>query len=380
MVTRADTRAVRLILFSSLGSLPLHLAAVLVFAGMADDLGVTRSGIFTSAILSGLLVSCLLQALDVARFLFLSNRLGVLVIVQISLLLATPLLPQVITPVPWFVVGWISGVYMFQGMVAAANAPNKYLGFLSRVVLAMMLAGGIATVLCYVPILSSYTSVCVLYAIVVGVLYAITRPPSVERLELSEEARQARPLGLSPLMLVRLVPIVLFFTGSLMFGAHITGFVGAVADDNSILAFGIAKLVGGLALAISIAISRRDSSNRVFGAAVVMAVAMATLRHDSLVPAVLVVLGFEIALNIGGAAFMAEVARTGSDAVRRLIPAAGLAGTAIGPIGGSLLLVAGSQNLLRWAAIAVMVIGVVWLAIDQYNDNGSRSRNIQPVR
>ena len=377
MPARTESGAVRLVIFSALGSLPLHLAAVMVFAGTADGMGETTPGLLTSAILIGLFGSCLVQAVGPPQGFFFSNRLGLLVGCQVGLLLIAPLLPDVVGAIAWFAIGWISGVYMYQGMVVAANAANKYLGFLARVVFAMFLSGIIAVGVCHMPRLSNYASACVLYAIVVATVYMLTRPEvlsSVMSAEIASDLEADRPALSIGTLAAQLLPVVLFFAGSVMFASHIAGFVGEAGDVSSMNAFGIAKIVGGLVLALTLTVSRLDSGRRLVMSAIVMVVAMAILGPHGLLPAVFVVLGFEIALNIGGAAFMAEVARHGQNDIKRYIPAAGLIGTAIGPITGSFLLTEGSHGLLRWLAIGTVAAGVVWLGFTFKGARNGRKR------
>lgn len=346
----------RLIVFSAIGSVPLHIAAVLVFAGGPGTLPPEAAGLVSSAILGGQFVACLAQALGFARPLF-ALRLAPLVFLQAAMLVVLPALPFAPGLVAWFVVGWISGIFMYKGMVAAARARSKYLGFLARLVAAMTFAGAIALGVSRLDAFSAYGTTCFLYAGLVCLVYFVTRPSDADAaLDAAEVAvwRTIRP-ALAPLL-----PLVLFFIGGLMVGSHLSVFV-SLADMGAdpMLTFGLAKIAGAAILVGTLLVWRRDSLARLLVSVALLLASAGLLPTHSGLPILSVVIGFEVALNIAGAAFMGEASRDGPRAAVRFIPVAGLMGIAIGPMLGGYIAAVASPGHMLWVAVAAIAASVV---------------------
>lgn len=359
----------RLIVFSAVGSLPLHIAAVLVFAAGPAALPAEATGLVSSAILYGLFAAVLLQAFGTARRL-LTVRLWLLVAAEVGILILLPILPLGPGLVAWFLVGAISGVFMFKGMVAAAAAQQKYLGFLTRLAVAMALAGLIALGVSALGEARSYTTVCALYAAVLVLIYAVTRPDREETLSAAAPARASAP---APAILLALAPLVIFYVGGLMVGSHLPLFVrlyGPIGADPMGV-FGLAKIVGALVLTGTLLVWRRDSLARLLLSSGLLVVAAALLGFTTVLPILAVAITFELALNIAGAAFMAEVARSGPTDAHRFIPAAGLAGIAAGPSVGAYV-----AAVMSPAALLGMAIGAIVASLALYLN---RRRMVLPI-
>lgn len=342
----------RLIVFSAIGSLPLHIAAVLVFAGGPERLPPEATGLISSVILGGLFAACVTQALGFLRPLF-SVRLSPLVVLQIATLLLLPQLDFGPALLAWFLVGWISGVFMYKGMVAAALAQDKYVGYLARVVVAMVLAGLIALGVSLFKELSVYTTTCVIYAIMIATVYLITRPADKH---IGPDMATAPPAWRTVWLSVRLLPpLVLFFVGSLMVGSHISVLV-RIEDVSAspVGVFAVAKILAALLIAATMLVWRRDSVARLLASIFLLMLSVGLLAAETALPILISVIGFEFALNIAGAAYMAEVAREGPTEIGRFIPTAGLLGVALGPaVGAYLAAVMTPQHMLLVALAAI---------------------------
>lgn len=349
----------RLIVFSAIGSLPLHIAAVLVFVPGPAHLPAFASGLISSAILCGLFAAVLAQAFGFARRLS-TMRLLPLVAAETATLIILPFLPLLLGFAAWFLVGAISGVFMFKGMIAAAGARQKYLGFLARLTAAMALAGLIALGVSVMDGTQAYLAACLIYAAVVVVVYALTQPEEGAAMSVPPPATTSGPLR--PTLLV-LLPLVLFFTGALMVGSHLPLFVQLheSTDADPMQVFGFAKIGGAVVLTATLLLWRRDSLMRLFISAGLMVVAMVLLGISTTLPILAIAIVFELALNIAGAAFMGEVARNGPSDAHRLIPAAGLAGIAAGPSVGAYV-----AAVLSPAALLGVAIGAVVASLTLY--------------
>ena len=346
----------RLIVFSAIGSLPLHIAAVLVFVPTPVDLPDKASGLISSAILCGLFAAVLAQAFGLARRLT-ATRLLPLVAAQVATLVALPFLPMILGFAAWFLVGAISGVFMFKGMVAAAGARDKYLGFLARLAVAMALAGLIAMGVSAIAAPQGYLAACLIYAFIVLAVYVAMRPDEKEAAAITPPQPPGR-LGQGSLVV--LLPLVLFYVGALMVGSHLPLFIklhGPV-DADPMQVFGFAKIGGALVLIATLLTWRRDSLMRLLLSAGLMVVAIVLLGVSTVLPILGVAIVFELALNIAGAAFMGEVARTGPSEAHRFIPAAGLAGIAAGPSVGAYVAAELSPAALLAVAVGVVVMSL----------------------
>lgn len=362
MNAQFETHRMRLIVFSAVGSLPLHLAAVLVFAGGRDGLPPAAAGLVSSAILTGLFAACLSQALGYAQRLF-NIRLTPLVALQTALLLVLPTLWLVPALLAWFVVGWISGIFMYRGMLAAAAAREKYLGFLARLVAVMALAGVIALGVGALGGADPYRAACAIYAAIVCITYAAFFPAN-DRFAAAPQRTAARPV-LRGATLRALAPLVLFFVGALMIGSHLSVFVTlSDASANSMTVFGLAKLIGAVVLLGTLLVWRHDSLVRLFISGAALVVSSLLLAGSPMMPILAAIVSFEVMLNIAGAAFMGEVARDSTQDVQRFIPAAGLAGIAIGPsLASTVAALSTPVNMLFMAVAAIALSMVLHLAL-----------------
>ncbi len=360
----------RVVLFSAIGSLPLHLTAVVAStASAASGIGGVAPGVLAGAALIGLFASSSLRSFGVVGRLWRHWPAGwrtmvrhpvVTVALQIAILLALPLASGTLTLAGWFAVGWISGIYMFNGMVAAASGASKFLGFMARLSAAMVLAGVIAIAVQWLEPGEPYTRLCIAYALVILAAGLILRPD--ERILSAETPTVAEISSRRGEQLVALLGLLGFFLAALMFISNLGAFLDTGTDlgDRTAGSVGISKIAAGVILTFTVALWSRDSTARFVLTSAAVILSMALLDGAAGIAISLVILvAFEIALNIGGSAAMAEVARVGSPAVKRMIPTMGLAGVAAGPLAGALLLSLGSAAWVRWAAVLVMTISVL---------------------
>ncbi|MEM0908684.1 MAG: hypothetical protein AAGJ94_15055 [Pseudomonadota bacterium] len=351
----------RLILFSAVGSIPLQVAAVIVFAGGASGLSRTVSGLFPSLALLGLFLSCSVLALGRANPLLRANLRG-FVMVQAGLLLVVPHVPLALALVAWFAIGAISGLFMFCGMIAAANQDHKFMGYLLRVALAMVLSGTIALCVAWLPFGSPYLLACTVFAVIVLLVFWVAAP---SRNPCGEPLPETK--GLSIVLSkegLSIAPLLLFFAGGLGIASNMSAFI-PIVDGRfvSMEAFAAGKILGAAAVVGTLALSRNDSTLRlVVSVAALLLSAMVLGR--SFLPPVLVVFCLEVALNVAGAAFMAEVARSGDPRLRPFIPVAGLLGLALGPVMGAVMVELYGPMLLRAACIIAIGTSLLWHIIN----------------
>ncbi|WMS43527.1 hypothetical protein RDV64_03765 [Acuticoccus sp. MNP-M23] len=356
----------RVVLFSAVGSLPLHLTAVL--ASTASGVGGVAPGVLASAALLGLFASSSLRSFGVVeRFWRLwADELRsivrhpfVTISLHVGVLLALPFLTGPLSLAGWFAVGWISGIYMFNGMVAAASGASKFLGFMARLSAAMVLAGIIAMAVQWIDASVPYTRLCVAYAVVILAVALILRPDGrILSAEIPSRPEIASNRGEQ---YVALAGLLGFFMAALMFVSNIGTFLDAGQSliDRTAGSVGLSKIAAGVILSLTVALWGRDSTARLLVTATALIISMGLLDGAAGVAISLVILvAFEIALNIGGSAAMAEVARVGSPFVKRMIPTMGLAGVAAGPLVGAALLSLGSPAWVRWGAMLVMAVSV----------------------
>ena len=361
----------RVVLFSSVGSLPLHLTAVLAAtAGSAGGIGGVAPGVLTGAALLGLFASSgtrssgLLDSIWRVRWLAplrpVMGHPAATILPQLLLLAALPFVTGTLALAGWFAVGWISGIYMFTGMVAAASGVSKFFGFMARLSAAMVLAGVIALAVQWTHFGEPYMRLCLFYALVVLVVALILRPD--RRIVTAAPSLRADIPSRYGEQLVALFGLLGFFLAAMMFVSNMNAFLNPPGSlfDRTAGSVGVSKIAAGAILTVTVALWRRDSTVRFVVTAIGLIATMILLDGaEGLAISLSILVAFEITLNVGGSAAMAEVARVGNPFIKRMIPTVGLAGVAAGPMVGAAILSLGSAGWVRWFAVLLMGLSVV---------------------
>ncbi|MEM7695788.1 MAG: hypothetical protein AAF318_15155 [Pseudomonadota bacterium] len=344
----------RLILFSGLGSLPLHMSAVIAVSGVQHGFSATEAGALMSACLAGLFAATTCRAFNVRLGGF-APRLSVLGIIQAALLGIVPFWPPTVELPLWVAIGWVSGILMFEGMHAAATAQHRFVSFLVRLSFAMVLSATAALGGAALP-LPLFEGVCLMYAaLTLAVTLALMVGRSTPTLAAGSSATLLRR-AFSVAVALALAPCVLFFCGTLMLVTHIVDLVaqGGALRASNLTALGWGKLLSSAVLGIVLVCLRGESRAKLVVSVVGVAAVLWLSQHAPVLPVAIFICAFEVGINVAGASFLGETARVGDAIIHRLMPMAALLGVALGPAIGAQVLEGGGPDRLAQAGVVIM--------------------------
>lgn len=327
---------VSLSIASSLGSIPLHLSTIVVEALVeGEGFRLIDANLVLSAYFFGQLVFALVAMLWPKVVSGISVVFAMCVL-TLCLGLAGEFVTPTITSLLWLVAGMASGLLMFSGFAAAADAPNSRSVFSLRLSLAMILAGVIVIGLYFYDFGQSFRSTSLWAAAVTGSIAVLTAKP-VLKYSFKHEDQQKNSIryNLDAGSLMPLLLVFLFFLGLIGFianaGAYIAG--STTIEGATSLATGVAKSSVGVALLVIFHFVRVWSLFwRIFFGGVLIGSVAVMGSGVSLLIATLAFILLELTLNVKSSVFLGEVSDALSGIYRRAMLFVILAGSLAGPI------------------------------------------------
>ena len=316
-VKRDTTTLVGASVLSAAGSLPLHLAPLIV-ALLVPAMGVVQAGLVATAVLAGQFVSAVALAArrwsDITR----AQTMAVAAVLLLGLVLSS-----IVPLAGWFVVGLCCGGFQYLGTLTAALHSRPSFAFPIRLGVTLCLAGMAAGALQFQSL--TYRELLVVLLIVFGIVLAIgiglhqrTAPPTTTT---------GKSHGYLAYLSLAVVAVV--FVGQSGLLAYVVQQAterGIVLQDAA-LAVAAMKLGAGLLL---LALARRR-----FGfiplVALLAGADYLVATATTLPLFVVALLGLEIGFNLLSAALQAHVASIAPQFGGRWLVAVILAGAATGP-------------------------------------------------
>lgn len=358
-------------IFSAIGSLPLHLAPIVVYALTLEGWSLVAASTVASMAMVGLLLAASVQTV-LERSFWSPFEIVALVGLHTALVLLSIKVGPRFLPLVWLSVGFVSGLFMQIGILSAAEARDKFSNFVVRLACALVLSGVVALFAwggpCEDPFIGlavgmSLVSVLVYASTVLGARIILAQP---SRARAASVERQAdRPGGGRPARsgFLALLVLALFFLATTAFLTHIAEALRAAsATSSTAFVIGAAKVGSGCLLALVLFLLRGVERGK--GPLACLALlAVLALASDTVLAAfaVTLLLTFEIVFNVSSSALMAQVAEAATHRQRRAILLAALSGGAAGPLVGAGIIELASFDALRVMSGAAVAGVAAWM-------------------
>lgn len=351
-------------LLSAAGSLPLHLAPVLVATVLASrPVTNAQAASLISCIMAGQIAAVLVSTrIRIERI----NRLAVIgtFAVFFASTLSTPWIDnQLLFNLAWFVAGLVCGLLMQFGIVTAANSRLKLQAFAYRLSFALFFSGVVSSGVLLFGKRPEYGQLIALLGSVMCFIFLVG--VTIWKRDGSSDApsTSARHVGVTPVDLAGLGLLLLFFagqTGFLSNAAHFTS-QNSVSLGDTAAALGISKIAISFVI---FAIAIRGSGNSwrqqmVYALFLCGAVILISLQQDF----AWIVVGFiifELCLNLSSAAFMASLSEAFTLKAKNLLLMAILLGVLSGPPLAGHLIDEGLNIVPILLALMTAFLPIVW--------------------
>lgn len=368
-------------LFSASGSLPLHLAPLLVGALTNAD-GSGWTGAQANAVVSLIMAGMLLASITASFFtpaIVRPIHWAVTLAVYIAGVLVAGAWPTtaVIWPA-WFAVGGACGCLIHFGVLVAANSSNAATGFAWRISVAMFLAGGVMLLVAtgrsepdYVDITRVLAAAIALLSIAGFLLLASCgRAQSVAGSNASLSG-PALATGHRPFAIVSGRGGAAFsLTMLFLFFALLVGFLNntpSIAASNGmafstfVYAHAGAKMIiaAGIALLFLQPLRNRLSTTALFGLATCVAIALVGTSING-AALFLALVSFECGLNVMSPRFTAVLSYSLERDQRSRLSAAMLSGIVLGPVLFGYLIDSGQIATMLFLAMAGALVPLIW--------------------
>lgn len=368
-------------LLSAAGSLPLHLAPVLVGAltGGEGNWTHAQANLVVSLIMSGMIAASLVAAMLRPVQIRPRHWLLTLTLYVCGTLVAGRGQGSPLIWPAWFMVGAACGTLVHFGVVVAANAHNAAAGFAWRISVAMLLAG---LVMAYVarsdtpPRYLDVTQVLAVTVLVLSVLGMALLPAPAPAGEKQPPAGKPKPADTTgpalpapenaPSQLFSLVMLFLFF-------ALLVGFLNnapALAAMNGVDFSTFLMSLAGAKMLIAVGIATvftRPRSNRAFTTIVLgllTSIAIVLIVNGSHGPVLfLALVAFECGLNIMSPRFSAALSASLETFGRNRLSIAILSGVVAGPVLFGWLVDSDAITMLMLMAMVGAFVPLIWQSV-----------------
>ena len=351
-------------ILSSVGSLPLHLAPLIVATLIADSVtSVERAGWIPSAMLLGQLSSSLaLPALKIHTV-----RRDVAIVAAIALLVGLAISSStkfVIILAGWFLAGQCCGTLMYLGTIVASRFPRKSFAFSLRLAIVLILAGSVSSLLQATNAFTSYrTLLFELILVLVPILICgmtLHRPVA----EGPTKAEIAEGNVRSILQFSGLATVYLFFVGQIGFFAYVIqqALARKMALNEAVWSLAAVKLTAGLWL-IGLAFFGfgRQRKERFVFVGIALVSAMLTISYTLSIAVFFVALFlFEVALNTLSARLQAAVVAARPQFAGQWLTGVILLGAATGPPLNGLAISSGFASIFLVISLLSALAPIVW--------------------
>jgi hypothetical protein len=327
-------------LLSAAGSLPLHLAPLIVATLIADARAtVFEAGLIPSATLIGQLsVALALPVLAVSQITY---SWSIALAVAIVLALLTTLVAGVPTIIAgWFVVGQCCGAFMYAATVAASRFPDRVLAFSLRLSLVLVVAGTTAGLLHIFGAFGRYQDLVIGLVLVLTPLLTVAlilRKPSETPSDAVSVQNVAASGRWSLRTVVSLSAVFVFFLGQTGFLAYVIqqAVARGIGLNQSVAALIAAKFVTGVWMLVTIRSLKgndRGTSNLFYRGALLASVNVGAFWVGSPLVLFAALLTFEFMINSLSARLQGAVTASQAELTGQWLTGAILFGAATGPI------------------------------------------------
>jgi hypothetical protein len=355
-------------ILSSVGSLPLHLAPLIVATLIADSMtSVGGAGWIPSAMLLGQLSSSLaLPALKIRTV-----RRDVAIIAAIILLVGLAISSSnkfVTILIGWFLAGQCCGTLMYLGTIVASQFPRKSFAFSFRLAIVLILAGSVSSLLQATKAFTSYRALLFeLILVLVPILICgimLHRPVAEER----TKVEFAEGNGWTIRQFSGLATVYLFFVGQTGFLAYVIQQAHAreMNFNDTVWSLAAVKFAAGLWL-IGVAFLEfgRQRKERFLYVGIVLISAMLTVSYTlSIVVFFMALLVFEITLNALSARLQAAVVAARPQFAGQWLTGVILLGAATGPPLNGLAISSGLAGIFLVISLLSALAPIIWRQFD----------------
>jgi len=364
------SRTVGAALFSAAGSIPLHIAPLLIATLLASrSVSHTEAGSIVSCIMAGQILAAFLAA--PVRFETLPRSvIAIVFCVYAGAVWVTDQTGSALVFAgAWVVTGLSCGFLMQFGMVTAARSDMKLQAFAWRLSFALFFSGLIAVCLPLTGNEPGYRHLILLFGCALLLIFAggmaLWRrgeaPAKSSALPQKDRLVKTDLLGLTLLFL--------FFTGLIGFQANAAHFTASndFSLNSTALAIGLSKGLISIVI-LWVAVRGNTHSRRLqslYSLALAAAAALIFTQQGFLV-VLLGFIAFELFLNLSSASFMAVLSERFSSRAKTLLLTAVLFGTLSGPPLAGYLIDAGQTGLPLLLAAGAAFLPLFWFAYSRH--------------
>lgn len=354
-------------LLGAVGSLPLHLAPIVISALVASGAASvqTAAWIVTAAMIGQICAATALPSIGIGRVDRVAALAAGVVMVAGVYVSRQPLFLAILGG--WFAIGLSCGVFRYLSALAAAAYPNRTFAFGLRLAIVLMVASAVIYGMVFLGPVHSYQSLAldlqlILFAMLALGLWLYRPNPS------GESASDIVPTGgcktITLPQLAGLMVVFVLFAGQVGFLSYVMeiGLKQDIAADKLVLAFTAMKFVAGIALFYVIALRREQPK----GAPITLAglALMASIVSISYGGGIAWFLGgllvFELALNILSSRLQATVVSLDTEIGGRWVTLAILGGAAVGPPLNGLAISSGLTGVFVAFSVLTVALALVW--------------------
>lgn len=359
-------RTVGAALFSAAGSIPLHIAPLLIATLLATrSISNAEAGSVVSCIMAGQIVAAFLAARIRYETLARPALTFVFCVYAAALFLSLWVSAPLMFALCWFAIGLACGFLMQFGIMTAAQSNMKLQAFAWRLSFALFVSGLIA--LCFPLFETDQTYRLLITLFGLGLIAVFLSGLVLWRKVPTHSANNAPPAKghLSGLDGFGLALLFLFFCGQIGFLSNTAHFTASndLSLDNTSLAIGFSKTTIALVILwVAMRGTRHGSWFQILFSAALASSGILIATQQSFIFIVFSFVAFELFLNLLSASFMAALSEKFSSKAKALLLIATLSGTLIGPpLFGHLIDINQGTLPMLLAALAAF-LPLLWLA------------------
>jgi hypothetical protein len=357
-------------ILSSVGSLPLHLAPLIVATLIADSItSVGGAGWIPTAMLLGQLSGSLaLPALKIRTV-----RHDVAIIAAIILLVGLAISSSnqlVMILIGWFLAGQCCGTLMYLGTIVASQFPRKSFAFSFRLAIVLILAGSVSSLLQATKAFTSYRALLFeLILILVPILICgimLHRPAVEERTKVEFAEGNSWTMR----QFSGLATVYFFFVGQTGFLAYVVqqALAREMNLNDTVWSLAAVKVAAGMWLAgVAFLEFGKQRKERFLSVGVVLISAMLTVSYTlSIVVFFVALLVFEITLNALSAGLQAAVVAARPQFAGQWLTGVILLGAATGPPLNGLAISSGLAGIFLVISLLSALAPIIWRQFDAF--------------
>ena len=353
-------------LLGAIGSLPLHLAPLVISALITSTpVSLHAAGLIVSAAMIGQLCSAsLLPMLGIAHV-GRTSALTAAFVMCVGVLISS--LPYYhLVALGWFLIGLACGVFRYLSALSASAFPKRHFAFVFRLSVVLILVSVVFYLLMFFGSTTSYKAFAWNLELILAVMLVLGlllyRPLTEQALPAMQSHSPHR--GTAHPQILGLIVIMAFFVGQVGFLSYVVqlGLKRGFEANDVIMALTAMKFIAGIWL-LCIILRRRhgDQGTHLLGAALALIAAIASIYYGQgrvLFFGGLLVL--EIALNMMSARLQATVVVLNSRVGGKWITIAVLGGAAIGAPLNGLAISTGHAGGFVVFTIATILAALLW--------------------